>query len=296
MDPNTEVLNLKGTPIPVIDNTSFIRYLNLTDLIMPGCSLVHVQNGTFNWLWKIKHINMMFNKIIEFPDNFGMASKSITHLNFWCAFKLQTLPPFYFRNFTNLSWVNVGCNKWKPFDPSILPGSLTSINLNYMYRTYVFPNFTRWTPNLNGITIRGVRMRELPAENIRNMNFTKIVVAENQLSTIPERAAYPYIEIFKLHKNRLASLPDLFNTRLKQISLSENPLRCDQALCWLLMWPWMSDTNILTDSPICASPDTETGKPLMEVRPISMKCYNGMITSSIDTRKFLFILQYTYII
>ena len=274
-DPDIETLRLYKLPIPEVNETSFVRYRNLTSLVMVRCSLVRVKDGTFDLLWKLGGINLMNNKIIEFPQNFGLASQSITHVQFWAAFRLSVLPPFYFKNFSKLTKLNIGGNRWKQFDPSILPENLTHINLNYAHKGKQFPIFTDWAPNLKFIIIAGNKIEELPAENIRNVKVTKINIENNRLTTIPEYTAYPYIECLKLKKNRLTSLPDFFNTSLTSLTLSQNPLNCDQALCWLRMWPWMFDTSILLDNPMCASPDTEAGKSLIEVKPTSMKCYNG---------------------
>ena len=258
----------------MIDHTSFARYQTMTTLSMLACSLVYVKNGTFDLLWNLNYINFMYNKIIEFPENFGLASGSITKLQFWDAFNLRTLPPFYFRNFTKLTYLNIGHNSWSPFDRSILPKSLTSINLNYA-RLPKFPNFTGWTPVLNEISIPGNRIQILPAENLQNVNVTVIYLGYNRLNSIPEHSAYPYIEKLYLKNNKLTSLPDFFNTTLHTLSLSSNPLICNLTLCWLRMRPWFFDTTILTDVPTCAYPDSAKDMPLMEVNPAIMGCYNG---------------------
>ena len=274
-DPNTDVLNLIGLPIPMIDNSSFVRYRNMTDLLMTRCQLVYVKNGTFDLLWKLNYIDFMYNEIIEFPDDFGLAADSITRLRFWGAFNLRTLPPLYFRNFSKLTWLNMGLNDWTPFDPSILPASLTFININYAYELPRFPNFTGWTPKLSTINLPGNNITELPAENLRNVNVTAINIANNHLNAIPDHTAYPYIESLKLKQNRLTSVPDFLNTTLKTLSLSNNPLICNRSLCWLRMMPWGFGTNILTDIPTCVYPYTEPKTPLMEVHPATMECYDG---------------------
>ena len=274
-DPNTEVLNLIGLPIPMIDNSSFVRYRNMTDLLMMRCQLVYVRNGTFDLLWKLNYIDFMYNEIIEFPDDFGLAADSITRLRFWGAFNLRTLPPLYFRNFSKLTWLNMGLNDWTPFDPSILPASLTFININYAYELPRFPNFTGWTPKLNTINLPGNNITELPAENLRNVNATAINIANNHLNAIPDHTAYPYIESLKLKQNRLTSVPDFLNTTLKTLSLSNNPLICNRSLCWLRMMPWGFGINILTDIATCVYPYTEPRTPLMEVHLATMECYDG---------------------
>ena len=276
-DPNTEHLTFYKLPIPVLDNTSFVRYPNVITIHMRACSVTYVKSGTFDTLWRLHVVKFEYNQIIEFPENFGLASQSLVEMKLWGAFSLRTLPPFYFRNFPKLTKLNLGNNDWTPFDTSILPASLTNINLKYSFRLPTFPNFTSWTPDLKLISIAGNIIPEIPQDNIRNMKITYLNIHSNRLTSIPDYTRYPYIEVLLLHDNRLTTIPDFYNTTLTQLSLSNNPLVCDNTLCWIRMWPWMFNTPLLTDAPTCASPTRATGTPLMENRPIHMECFSGKI-------------------
>ena len=241
------------------------------------CSLVYVKNGTFYLLWKLENIDFSYNNIIEFPENFGLASDSINKLNMWRSLEIHVsnLAPFYFRNFSKLTHLNLGRTDVTPFDPRILPISLTSIILNYVSSLRTFPNFTGRTPNLQHISIVACNIQEIPPENIQNMNIISLNIGRNRLTSIPDYDAYPYIANLGINNNRLTTIPDFYNTTLTKLSLSDNPLVCDNALCWIRMRPWFFDSPILTDTPICASPAIVTGTPLMEVRPVHMECFKG---------------------
>ena len=290
LDPNTEILDLISLPIPVLDNSSFARYSNLAKIRMKGCSVTYVKNGTFNTLWRLQYVSFMYNKIIEFPEDFGLASQSLVEMQLWGAFSLRTLSPFYFRNFSKLTKLYLGNNDWTPFDPSILPASLKSINLNYASWLNAYPNFTGWTPHLKIISLEGNVIPEIPKENIRLMNITYINIGSNRLTSIPDHPVYPYIGTLLLNRNRLTTIPDLYNTTLKQLKLAKNPLVCDYALCWIRMWPWMFDTPLLADTPTCASPADADGTPLMEVRPVQMECFNGKLILYYWTMCFMVII------
>ena len=274
LDANTEHLTFYKLPIPVLDNTSFVRYPNVITIDMRRCFITNVKNGTFDTLWRLHVVRFVNNQIIEFSENFGLASQSLVEMNLWDALTLRTLPQFYFRNFPILTKLNLGNNDWTPFDTSILPVSLTSINLKYAYELSTFPNFTGWTPNLKVIKIAGNVIPEIPQDNIRNMRITYLSIYRNHLTSIPDYTVYPHMEVLFLHDNRLTTIPDFYNTTL---SLSNNPLVCDNALCWIRMWPWIFNTPILTDTPTCVSPNRAAGTPLMEVRPIHMECFNGKL-------------------
>ena len=130
-DPYTNVLNLNWLTIPMIDHSSFVRYKNISKLKMHMCSMVYVKNGTFNLLWKLENIDLSYNNIIEFPENFGLASDSINKLNLWRSLKYMLVTwLLFFRNFSKLTHLNLGKIDVTPFDSSILPISLTSIILN----------------------------------------------------------------------------------------------------------------------------------------------------------------------
>ena len=235
LDASTEHLVFYMLPIPVLDNTSFVRYTNVITINMRGCETTNVKSGTFDTLWRLRVLKFVYNHIIEFPENFGWASQSLVEMNLWSAFSLRTLPPFYFRNFPNLTKLNLGFNDWTPFDTSILPVSLTSINLKYAFGLSTFPNFTGWTPNLKVINIAGNGIPEIPQDNIRNVKITYLNIYRNHLTSIPDYTAYPYIQVLLLHDNSLTTIPDFYNTTLTQLSLSNNPLVCDIIPCFVLI-------------------------------------------------------------
>ena len=274
-DPNTKLLSLSKEPIPLNHSTSFVRYTNLGTLYMIKCSLVYVKDGTFDLLGKLEHINFQDYKIIEFPVSFGLASGSLTELQFWAAFDRDSIPTLNFRSCSKLAELILGYNDITSLDPSTLPPNLMTINQNYQAGFSIFPNITGWTPKLNIIGLNGNDIQHTPAENIRNVNVTELHLESNDLTSIPEYTAYPNITTLRVRNNQLTTLPDFFNTTLKQLQISQNPLRCDQALCWIRMSPWVFDTTILMDAPTCASPTAEDGKLLMDVNPVTMECYRG---------------------
>ena len=117
-DPQIKIHSLDLLPIPVLDNTSFVHYPNVTNINMMGCSVTSVKSGTFDTLWRLKFVDFRYNNINEFPINFGLASQSLVEMNLWDAFSLHTLQPFQFRNLPKLINLNQGFNYWVPFDPS----------------------------------------------------------------------------------------------------------------------------------------------------------------------------------
>ena len=184
------------------------------------------------------------------------------------ALHLSTVPSF--TNLTKLTRRSIGATRWENFDLCKLPQSLTNINLNYALNTSIPPNFAAWFPNLKILDLWSNYIQEFPSEIIQNLNLTKVNLRKNLLVTIPGPMAFPFIDILDLKRNKFTSLPDFSNTSLKYLTLSRNPLICSQALCWLRMRPWVSDTTILADTPTCASPESLRGTPLMEADPVTV--------------------------
>ena len=261
---------------------------------MNKCFLIFVENGTFDSLWRLEYINFNQNQITEFPEEFGLASKSLNTLIVYDAFNLSSVP--LLTNLTKLTNLNLGKNRFQHFDVRKLPRGLTILNLNFVLKQPIPPNFARWFTNLEIIHLWNTHILEFPAEIIQNLNITKLNLNLNKLTTMPEAVAFPYLENLRLQSNKLTSLPDFFNTSLKVLFLSDNPLICDQDLCWLRMWPWVSNTTILADTPTCASPNSLTGTPLMEADPVVMQCY-GRFSIKVQDAEIIITerILYTYV-
>ena len=63
------------------------------------------------------------------------------------------------------------------------------------------------------------------------------------------------------------------------LKIANNPLICDYGLCWIRMWPWMFDTQLLADTATCASPSGVAGKPLTHwgrMTQINIGSVNGL--------------------
>ena len=142
------------------------------------------------------------------------------------------------------------------FNASLLPKNLIYIHLAYA-GLIELPDFSSHAPNLETVYLYRNSMKYMPSGYLKGMIKLK------QLD---------------LSHNKLTTVPDLYHLHMTLFNLANNPLECNQSLCWIRMWPWMKHwikPSVVTDKPICASPPFLNGMPLMEVRPIDIQCYKG---------------------
>ena len=83
----------------------------------------------------------------------------------------------------------------------------------------------------------------------------------------------------------------MYDLPLISLTMADNPLVCDKALCWVRMWPWMKASLVSLDEPVCAVPNEVSGVKLMEVDPTFTECFQG---GWYDPITFHYKQMYTY--
>ena len=210
-----ENLNLEYNRIIRITNMSFIQFIQLHTLKLSVNDLTYIENGSFDYNAKLETLSATGNNIMQLSHWFGAAAASLTNLHLWCALRDPAINNMNFTEMINLDWLNIGCsNLHGGFDASRLPRNLKNVCLNYGGLTK-FPDFARHTPNIATIMTTGNATTEVPSEYIIGNTTLK------QLT---------------LNRNRLSTIPDLYHLPLTSLALNENPIVCNQSLCWLLPW------------------------------------------------------------
>ena len=97
----------------------------------------------------------------------------------------------------------------------------------------------------------------------------------NQITYIYDIPYIPRLSLLDLSGNMLSTLPDLYGQQMDTLNIIDNPLICNQSLCWLRMWSWYQ-IPLVTDSVLCAQPQELIGLNVMRVHPTILECYNGM--------------------
>ena len=196
----------------------------------------------------------------------------------------------YFREFPKLNRMGIGINRdiGPELDTGILPRKLVYLFVPEA-RLEKFPNLSATVPRLKHLRIYKNRIQTIPNEYIAGLNRMETLhINKNLLTLLPDLGFMTRLKDLLLHENKLAGLPDMYHLPLENLNVAGNPLVCDQALCWLRMWPWKKKMA-LKGRPVYAAPDTLAGIRLMAVPPVVMKCYQGtvqaqyMMTSSNGT-------------
>ena len=120
--------------------------------------------------------------------------------------------------------------------------------------------------------------------------MAKIALSGNAITEIPrdQLVGNLELEILYLARNRISTIPDLYHLPLTDLYLAGNPLVCDNALCWIRMWPWMKPP-LVTDAITCETPDSLQHALLMDINPITLTCQMG---GSYRTKMFSLFISY----
>ena len=278
--PGDPELYMKDCNLGYIPKDAFLTYSNLLRLLFQNTGIQYIEEGAFNGLDKLVNFSSINNIAMQLPADFGPPTRTLTVLGLWGS--LPRYSPIvypYFEAFENLEILNIGGSYLFTFQADNVPPKLKEIYMGYS-ATPKFPNYlaTR-APMLQKIYLFNCGMHTMLLEDVIGLrDVTHLNIRFNDLPAIPDISFMNKLEHLELHNNRLTSVPDLYDLPLTRLTLKDNPLICDEALCWVRMWPWTRPASpIPTDEPVCAGPAEVAGKKMMEVDPAFMKCFNGEV-------------------
>ena len=221
-------------------------------------------------MFVLRWLSMMYNEISQLPSTLGPPTTSSIDFNLWSAFQYGVralISHPFFAWFDSLKILNLGDNAHGHFNASLLPRSLTYIDLGYA-RLVEFPDFSSQTPNLEDINVYKNPLQAIPRLHLKGMLRTRYL---------------------KVTDNLLTTIPDLYHIDFKELRVAGNPLECNQSLCWIRMWPWMK-SPVLMDTPTCETPASLRGKPLMEIAPTDLQCYKGEWMYSVKSMRHEYLI------
>ena len=121
---------------------------------------------------------------------------------------------------------------------------------------------------------------EIPESYIVGLlNMEVFTCDKNKILFLPNMIKlFPRLQILHIQGNKLKTLSDLYDiTSLSTLTVAENPLVCNQSLCWLRMWPWMRPSlAVLQDKPLCDQPASLDKIEVLRFHPTDMECYKGV--------------------
>lgn len=242
--------------IVTIDRYDFSGFPDLETIYLKENFITFVHQEAFVDNPCLVSLTMRYTALTEPPMDVGGAAERIKVLdlrNPGMAGGAFVFPDDYFTNLPKLQQLNL---------------AMVPVQGGY------FPDLM--LPELIVLNLRKADMPELPV--LATPKLQTLTVQENLLTNLDAIGAFVNLTKLQAHDNLLATLPDLFHcTRLGEIHIYDNPLICDEALCWLRMWEYESVRNmsILQGGATCAQPPQFAGMELMDIRPTSLNCHQG---------------------
>ena len=259
-----------------IPTDAFITYTNLRALTFQSTGIGYIAEGAFNGLDKLVSFISISNLNLQLPSDFGPPTKTLTTLMLYDSLPKYKTPVFpYFAAFENLKLLDIG-GSWASYGIENLPPNLTIINLGKTHPK-IFPDLGKTCAMLQEIYIPMNDLHSISLEAVTGLNEVMTLdLRDNNLTTIPDISFMSKLKILRLHNNHLSSVPDLYDLPLTTLTLQDNPLICDKALCWIRMLPWTKPNSpISTNTYVCAGPPKVSGMELMKVDPAFMGCFGG---------------------
>ena len=137
------------------------------------------------------------------------------------------------------------------------------------------PNIS-YLPALKRVVLNKNYISYVPADTLNGLHFLKILdLSANRIAYVDD-ISHLSLSYLDLANNNLRGLPDLYDQKLKRLYLHDNPIVCNQSLCWLRMWPWYQ-TPPDVDNVVCAQPPELIEFEIMRVHPNVLDCYDGML-------------------
>ena len=291
LGPSTSSIRIRDSSVLRLNRSSLASYPMLLEFRTERCGLEYIDEGAFDYNPLLENLEFIKEPLKQLPANLGPAQTSLKgmKLNRVSTSITNLIGGNYFREFPNLSHLSIADNNdlGPELNVDILPRQLT-----YLYMSNggveLFPDLSAVVPGLKHFFIQDNYIQVIPQEFIATLNQMKVFnINNNLLAALPDLGFMKRLKTLYANNNQLTRLPDMYHLPLENLRVATNPLVCDQALCWLRMWPF-TKTPILEDRPTCAGPGTLAGIELMGVQPVDMECYNGKYNDAGLTRSIIF--------
>ena len=269
-----EILLLQSNLISELDNSSFVAYGSLWKIDLSDNPLTAIHDGTFYPLTRLKLVDFTYCQIHTLPVDFGPSTTKIKNLFFSHGITDPSiLGGYYFSAFTNLFRLYLSGVDLSGFsDPNALNFPETLKDL-YVDNTNLplFPNLSH--TSITRLAFMNNDIKELPAY-VLPPPLEVLLLGKCGLTKVSDLSSYSNAREIHLPDNQLTTLSDLLNLSLTKLQLGNNPVNCDQRMCWLRMWERKKPLPSLINGQ-CASPPEVASQPLMKVNPRLMNCQDG---------------------
>ena len=263
---SVEILLLKTSRIKQVSATDLSLFLSLTLLDLDSNDIKYLANGCFDTNERLEILRLSFNNIYHLPESLGHMTSNLKIISLSNS-TTENITNFDLRPLRKIRWLAL----WL-----IDIGALGFNMLQYL------------PTNVKSLTMEGCSLDKFPAINRYIQTMQNIFMSRNKLTFLSQDSFenMTNINTLDISENALRTLPDLFDTlSLRELKLNGNPLECDKALCWLIMWSYLRTPRLTLDAATCQSPPQFSGELLMDLHPLDITCYEGKgsaISISVD--------------
>ena len=275
---------LKENDITHIDFNSFKNYTALFMVDLSSNPLTTIANGTFENNHRLSDIICIKCVIESAPASFGPCTAKITMLNFdQGGVNSHVLLNFDFIKFSRLSIIKLSKIVLPDLNvlqlpPSILVLDIVKAEISTLPQVdghTTFPKLTRLKLNENKLS------GEIPYSWLENVsaNIKLFNLASNGIVKLPEIIPVkPRLFFVAIENNRLSTIPDMLDfPSLEHLFIRDNPITCDQKMCWRRLWDRKREPLVGDDDVMCQMPHFLRRTMLSNINPKAMGCYNGKL-------------------
>ena len=281
-DINTSLthLSLAYNSIASIDSQSFHLYPNLRELNLNHNPVVEIKPGTLANNAKLELFTCSSSMLSLFPEDLGLASKSLTRLWFlWAIRNITAFSQMRLDGFTSLFNFRLWGNKATDVSMIKLPSSITALSVGYMkLEVFLDISATRF-PILSDLNIEGNNFPMGSNFNGVSKTLSLLRAGSSNMFSAEGVEYLPNLAFLKIDKNNLETLPDLLlSPKLKTLYINDNSrMNCDQRMCWRRLWDRVRTPLQNFDDVKCSEPPLLAGHYMLTVNPKFMQCSNGKL-------------------
>ena len=280
-DSRVTSFNLSENNITTINQTSFARYIDLVEIFLDNNPLEVIMDDAFDHNRYLKVLTCGWCKLNTLPCSFGPSTPHIRQINLRQGIKnRQIFSNDYFRDFTSLSDLDITGSKLQNVHSITWPSLLKTIAMSVMGLRR-FPNLTKWRlPVLEKFwMVSNPKIENIQTDLISELSDTIeiLILRRNGIMALPDISNKPNLHTIRINGNRLTTMPNLLRLNLKVLRIGDNPIICDNRMCWRRMWQWVKPLPRDNDDVNCASPPAFKGQTLMRISPKELRCYEGMM-------------------
>ena len=239
-----------------VSATDLADFGNLTHLDLDRNRIRYLEDGCFDSNIRLSNLKLSYNMIEHFPISLGPLISRLRILTLAGSIA-PNISNFDLRPLRRMYWIGLRENDFEEMVidiMSLMPSATNSLEF-YNCSMHQFPDYNMYIPAIKDTMLTNNYFAELSFNDFRNLSK---------------------LEILTLGRNNLTTMPDLYDhSRLTNLFLEENPLVCDRALCWIVMWSHTKTPALISDTATCQNATDLQGVRLTDLHPLSISCYAG---------------------